>query len=75
MNQLPEVAPEIPPDGYGLGVAGGGPGVNAALEIDGEWTIVVLANLDPPSATEVAARLRALTGAVVAHKRGSGEAQ
>jgi CubicO group peptidase (beta-lactamase class C family) len=31
-----------------LGIAGGAPGTNAVLESDGEWTIVVLTNLDPP---------------------------
>ncbi len=34
----------------GLGIAGGAPGLNAALESDGPWTVVVLANLDPPAA-------------------------
>ncbi|HET8798780.1 MAG TPA: serine hydrolase domain-containing protein [Thermoanaerobaculia bacterium] len=38
----------------GLGVAGGAPGINAALEIDGPWTLAVLANLDPPAAVTVA---------------------
>ena len=42
----------------GLGVAGGAPGINAALESDGTWTIVVLANLDPPAATSVAQAIR-----------------
>jgi D-alanyl-D-alanine carboxypeptidase len=34
----------------GLGIAGGAPGINAILESDGAWTVVVLANLDPPAA-------------------------
>lgn len=34
----------------GLGIAGGAPGVNALLEITGPYTLVVLSNLDPPSA-------------------------
>jgi CubicO group peptidase (beta-lactamase class C family) len=42
----------------GLGVAGGAPGINAALESDGIWTVVVLANLDPPAATSVAQGIR-----------------
>jgi len=42
----------------GLGFAGGAPGVNAALESDGTWTVVVLANLDPPAATSVAQGIR-----------------
>ena len=42
----------------GLGVAGGAPGINAALESDGTWTVAVLANLDPPAATSVAQGIR-----------------
>jgi CubicO group peptidase (beta-lactamase class C family) len=42
----------------GIGAAGGAPGINAALESDGVWTIVVLANLDPPAATSVALAIR-----------------
>jgi CubicO group peptidase (beta-lactamase class C family) len=37
-----------------LGIAGGAPGINAALESDGRWTVVVLANLDPPAAESLA---------------------
>lgn len=44
--------------GGGIGAAGGAPGINAALESDGTWTIVVLANLDPPAATSVAQAIR-----------------
>ena len=40
-----------------FGIGGGGPGVNAILEFDGELTVVVLANLDPPVAEEAAERL------------------
>jgi CubicO group peptidase (beta-lactamase class C family) len=41
-----------------IGFAGGAPGINAALESDGTWTILVLANLDPPAATSVAQAIR-----------------
>ncbi|MCI0549015.1 MAG: serine hydrolase, partial [Candidatus Rokubacteria bacterium] len=34
----------------GLGIGGGAPGINAAVEAIGPYTIVVLANLDPPAA-------------------------
>lgn len=37
--------------GIGTVLAGGAPGVNAFLGIDGPWTVIVLANLDPPIAT------------------------
>lgn len=49
----------------GIGIAGGAPGLNAAIEGDlpGGYDLVVLSNLDPPSAEGVAARVRALTGA------------
>jgi hypothetical protein len=46
----------------GIGAAGGAPGINAGLESDGTWTVVVLANLDPPAATSVAQAIqKALT--------------
>jgi CubicO group peptidase (beta-lactamase class C family) len=38
----------------GLGIAGGSPGVNALLELSGPYTLVVLANLDPPAAERLA---------------------
>ena len=41
-----------------LGAAGGSPGVNTALEAEDDWTLVVLANLDPPSAERIARRAR-----------------
>lgn len=34
----------------GLGVGGGAPGLNAGVEVDDGWTVVAMANLDPPSA-------------------------
>jgi D-alanyl-D-alanine carboxypeptidase len=33
----------------GMGVAGGAPGINAVLEMRGEWVTIVLTNLDPPT--------------------------
>jgi D-alanyl-D-alanine carboxypeptidase len=46
----------------GLGVAGGSPGVNAVLEMFGDHTLVVLANMDPPTAEAVAAKVREWNG-------------
>jgi D-alanyl-D-alanine carboxypeptidase len=45
----------------GLGIAGGAPGINAALEWMPEdgVTIVVMANLSPPAATRMARQIRA----------------
>jgi D-alanyl-D-alanine carboxypeptidase len=37
----------------GVGIAGGAPGINAMVESAGDWTVVVLANLDPPAASQV----------------------
>ena len=33
-----------------MGIAGGAPGINAIVEVRGEWVSIVLANLDPPIA-------------------------
>lgn len=46
--------------GGGFGIAGGAPGLNAAVEWEprGSYTIVVLSNTSPPSAETVARRVR-----------------
>jgi D-alanyl-D-alanine carboxypeptidase len=44
--------------GAGIGIAGGGPGVNAMLETGNGWTIVVLANLDPPVAGQISRKIK-----------------
>lgn len=52
---------KAPVSGFpGIGIAGGSPGVNAALEIDPRngYTIIVLSNYDPPSAEKVTRQLR-----------------
>lgn len=36
-----------------IGVAGGAPGINASVEMAGGWTVIAMANLDPPSARAV----------------------
>jgi CubicO group peptidase (beta-lactamase class C family) len=50
----------------GLGVAGGAPGTNAVFEDDWEtgWTIIVLANLDPPAAEEISRIARGLVARI-----------
>ncbi|MBK9372309.1 MAG: beta-lactamase family protein [Holophagales bacterium] len=50
----------------GLGVAGGAPGINAALEVDRETglVLVVLANDDPPAAETLAKKARRLLDAI-----------
>lgn len=50
----------------GLGVAGGAPGTNAVFEDDWQsgWTIIVLANLDPPAAEELSRIARGLVARV-----------
>ena len=62
-NQLPEHEPSI--EGFAIGVAGGAPGVNAELELGGDYTLVVLSNLDPPSARNVARHLLGLVESIV----------
>lgn len=50
-------------DGEGdLGIAGGAPGLNAALEMDSRsgMIIIALSNLDPPSAVQVARQIRSM---------------
>lgn len=46
----------------GYGIAGGAPGTSAVLNSDGVWTVVALANLDPPAGEGVGtAIVRALS--------------
>jgi hypothetical protein len=51
--------PGGPPAGS-VGIAGGAPGLNAAMEGDlpGSYDLIVLANLDPPAAERVARIVR-----------------
>jgi len=52
------------PEAGMIGIAGGAPGLNAAMEGDlpGGYDVIVLANLDPPAATRVARLIRAALG-------------
>lgn len=54
---LPEM---LGPPGGGLRIGGGGPGINAMINtnVRGEYTVIVLSNLDPPSAEVVADLIR-----------------
>jgi CubicO group peptidase (beta-lactamase class C family) len=45
-------AGEFPGADPQMGIGGGAPGINAILENHGEWTVIVLANLDPPAAQQ-----------------------
>src|SRR5690606_25921177 len=53
---------EFGPPRNDLGVAGGAPGINAVLDsgLNGGYTVIVLANLDPPAAEDVAQAIRTL---------------
>jgi D-alanyl-D-alanine carboxypeptidase len=56
-GSIPDVAAS-----NGLGIAGGAPGINAVLEQNGPWTVIVLTNLDPPAGEDVGRSLaRALS--------------
>lgn len=44
------------------GWGGGAPGVNAAVELEGDYTIIVLSNYAPPAAEHVARNARAALG-------------
>ena len=68
MNELPEPqnAPSLPLKQGTLGIAGGAPGINAMVEADFTTglVVIVMANLDPPSAENVARRIRQLMARV-----------
>jgi D-alanyl-D-alanine carboxypeptidase len=46
----------------GVGWAGGSPGVNGVIELGDGYTVIVLANYDPPAAEEVSKNVRELLG-------------
>jgi len=60
-SDAPKPGTPLPSRG-GLGIAGGTPGVNAALdmELDGGTTVIVLANIDPPAAERAARKIRGM---------------
>jgi CubicO group peptidase (beta-lactamase class C family) len=61
--RTPASAPQAidrPPQGGSLTIGGGAPGVNAALSMNvaDVYTVIILANLDPPSANAVTEQIR-----------------
>lgn len=48
--------------GQGVGFGGGAPGLNAAVEVEDQYAIIVLSNYDPPSAEAVARNARVALG-------------
>ncbi len=60
VQSLKEGVLRLPEPGRGLGIAGGAPGLNAALEWDAStgYVIVVLCNFDPPVASRLAQHIR-----------------
>jgi CubicO group peptidase (beta-lactamase class C family) len=50
----PEMTAWVLNGGTQLGIAGGTPGVNASLESDGTWAVIVVANVSPPVAEHIA---------------------
>jgi len=55
---------EMAGDPPGIGWGGGAPGVNAVVELEGPYTIVVLSNYDPPAAEYVGRQARRALGIV-----------
>jgi hypothetical protein len=45
-------AGKFPNTNADIGIAGGAPGINASVEARGEWVVIVMANFDPPAATQ-----------------------
>ena len=46
-------AGKFPGTNADVGIAGGAPGINAMVEARGEWVVIVMANFDPPAASQV----------------------
>lgn len=45
-------APQLSGAGASLGIAGGSPGVNGLLQLEGPYVLAILANTDPPAAEQ-----------------------
>lgn len=64
LNALREHKVPQGPEAGMVGIAGGAPGLNAAMEGDlpGSYDVIVLANLDPPAAERVSRLIRSALG-------------
>ena len=62
VDDLKRFADSLRARGGAITIGGGAPGINAALEMEGDDTIVVMANLDPPAASRLAGTIRGLLG-------------
>ena len=60
LMRIPPAAPATARPAIGWG--GGAPGVNASVQLEGAWEVIVLANTDPPAAEEVGRNLGVLLG-------------
>jgi D-alanyl-D-alanine carboxypeptidase len=61
-GEVPLSDPDIPLKNGDFGIAGGAPGINAAVEFDAATgdIIIALGNYDPPAAVDVARKIRGL---------------
>jgi CubicO group peptidase (beta-lactamase class C family) len=59
MRMPPDVPADAPP---AAGWGGGAPGLNSLVSLEARWELIVLANVDPPAATEVGANVSKLLG-------------
>jgi hypothetical protein len=67
-RELMRIPPDAPPNAKpGVAWGGGAPGVNASVQLEGPWEVIVLANLDPPTAEEVGRNLGRLVGFPAEH--------
>jgi serine/threonine protein kinase len=51
-----------------MGIAGGAPGTSAVIASSGEWTVIVLSNLDPPTGEDLGSAIARALAEV--HKKG-----
>jgi D-alanyl-D-alanine carboxypeptidase len=62
-RELMGIPPQAPATARpGIAWGGGAPGVNASVQLEGPWEVIVLANTDPPAAEEIGRNLGTLLG-------------